>query len=210
MGKRDRGSSVNLDSFLDIMTCMLGVLMLIILLTGIDAAQIKVLIPTPMEHPTDKKPVFIECRNNEMFRVNVGELQKLAQETLKTISETAKGDSAQMLRGLTEAKVETEEFRVDLTYSLLGQFAIYPIPEAKGYALADATKERETDWYGRILTGLNREQEMLTFLVRDDSYEVFKRARGLAWNQKIEVSYELLDTAAPIKFGLGGARSMAQ
>ena len=210
MGKRDRGSSVNLDSFLDIMTCMLGVLMLIILLTGIDASQIKVLIPTPMEHATDKKPVFIECRNNEMFRVNVGELQKLAQETLKTFSESAKGDSAQMLRGLTEAKVETEEFRVDLTYSLLGQFAIYPVPEAKGYALVDATKERETDWYGRILTGLNREQEMLTFLVRDDSYEVFKRARSLAWNQKIEVSYELLDTAAPIKFGLGGSRSLAQ
>ena len=210
MGKRQRGTSVNLDSFLDIMTCVLGVIMMMILLTGIDAAQIKVLIPTPMEHATDKKPIFIECRNNEMFRVNVIELQKLAQDTLKGISEAAKGDSAQMLRGLTEAKVETEEYRVDLTYSLLGQFAIYPVQEAKGYGLADISKERETDWFGRILTGLNREQEMLTFLVRDDSYEVFKRARSLAWSQKVEVSYELLDIAAPIKFGLGGSRSLAQ
>ena len=62
MGKKKRGQAVVLDSFLDLMTCMLGVLMLIILLTGVDAAQIKVLIPTPIAHSTDKKPVFVECR----------------------------------------------------------------------------------------------------------------------------------------------------
>lgn len=199
-----------LDSFLDIMTCMLGVLMLIILLTGVDASQIKVLIPTPWEHPTDLHPVFLECRNDEIFMIPVQELRQLANAELKHLAEEAKGDTAEMLKKLAESSVQTDTYKVDLTYALLGQFAIVPIGTARGYRLEDISREKATDWYGRILTGLSPEKDMLTFLVRDDSYNAFKRARALAWNQKVEVSYELLDTQAPIKFGLGGSRSLAQ
>lgn len=210
MAKKTRAQAVVLDSFLDIMTCMLGVLMLIILLTGIDASQIKVLIPTPIAHASDRKPVFIECREDQLFMVPVGELRQLAQNELNSIARQAKGDTAEMLRMLSGASAKTEAYRVDLTYALLGQFAILPVPGAKGYRLADTSKEKATDWFGRVLTGVNPEKEMISFLVRDDSYSVFKRARGLAWANKVEVSYELLDTEAPIKFGLGGSRSLAQ
>lgn len=210
MAKRVRGNSVNLDSFLDIMTCMLGVLMLILLLTGIDAAQIKVLIPTPMMHTSDRRPVFVECRNNELFLVPVGELRTLADEQLRDVAQKAGGDTALMLQGLADARAQTDTYQVDLTYALLGQFAILPIMTSKGYNLVDIGQEKETDWFGRILTGLNKETEMLTFLVRDDSFEVFKRARTLAWVQNVEVSYELLSPEEPIKFGLGGSRSLAQ
>jgi hypothetical protein len=51
---------------------------------------------------------------------------------------------------------------------------------------------------------------MLSFLVRDDSYGVFKRARHLAWKWEVEVSYDLLDLQDIVKFGLGGAVPMAQ
>jgi hypothetical protein len=210
MARKSRAPSVVLDSFLDIMTCMLGVLMLIILMTGIDASQIRVLIPTPMEHASNRRPIFIECRNNELFQVPVTELRKLADEKLKAIAAEAKGDTAVMLQKLAAVSAETDAYKVDLTYALLGQFAIVPVPAAKGYRLVDAGKEKATDWFGRILTAMNMEKDMLTFLVRDDSYEVFKRARALAWHQKVEVSYELLDVQAPIKFGLGGSRSLAQ
>lgn len=210
MAKRERGYMLQLDSLTDISTCMLGCLMMIILLTGIDASQIKVLIPTPMEHATDRQPVFIECRNDELFLVPVQQLQKLAMDELNQIAGEAKGDTAQMLQRLAEASAQTDEYKVDLTYVLLGQFAIVPVPEARGYRLMDISAEKATDWYGRILTSLNKDKEMLTFLVRDDSYKVFKLARALAWSEKVEVSYELLDLQAPIKFGLGGVRSLAQ
>lgn len=210
MAKRDRGYMLQLDSLTDISTCMLGCLMMIILLTGIDAMNVKMLIPTPMEHVSDRKPIFIECRNNELFRVPVAELRKLADDQLKAIADEAKGDSALMLQKLAASAAQTDAYKVDLTYALLGQFAIVPVATAKGYALVDATKEKPTDWFGKILTSMNLEKEMLTFLVRDNSYDVFKRARALAWYQKAEVSYELLDVQAPIKFGLGGSRSLAQ
>jgi hypothetical protein len=52
--KKDHGNAVNLDSFLDILTCLQGVLMLVIISTGIDAAQTKVLMPTPIERQSNE------------------------------------------------------------------------------------------------------------------------------------------------------------
>lgn len=210
MARARRSASVVLDSFLDIMTCMLGALMMVILLTSIDASQIRILIPTPMEHYTNLKPVFIECRNNEMFIVPVTELRNMAVDELNRIAKEAAGETGQMLQRLAEAEVQTDEYRVDLTFALLGQFAVYPILTARGYRLENVRDEGPSDWYGRILSRVDKNAEMLTFLVRDDSYEVFKKARTLAWTYKTEVSYELLDLEAPIKFGLGGSKSLAQ
>lgn len=210
MAKRERGAPITLDSFMDLMTCLAGCLIFIIMLTGMDVTQIKVLIPTPMEHATDKDPVFIECRHDQMFLVPVGELRQMTREALNGIGQQAKGDSVQMLRLLSESEVKTDTYRVDLSYTLLGQFAIIPLGETQGYVLKDIGTERPTDWFGRILTGMNREREMISFLVRDDSYAVFKRARALAWSERVEVAYELLDVDDLIKFGLGGSVPLAQ
>lgn len=210
MARRIRGSPIVLDSFLDIMTCMLGVLMLIILLTSIDASQIKVLIPTPFAHRTDKMPLYLECRGDRLFLVPVMDLRKKAEETIKRIAAEAQGDVVAVLSRLTEERPRVENYEADLTYALAGQIALVLAEGAKGYALADVARETEADWFGRILVGLDKEKEMLTFLVRDDSFDVFKKARGLAWARKVEVSYELLDQGEPIKFGLGGTSSLAQ
>ncbi len=85
MAKARRGASVNLDSFLDIMTCMLGVLILIILLTGLDASQIKVLIPTPLEMRSDKRSIFIECRDDQLFLLPAAELRDMAESAMKDL-----------------------------------------------------------------------------------------------------------------------------
>lgn len=212
MGKKTKGASVNLDSFLDIMCCLVGVLVFIILLTGIDAAQIKVLIPTPMERDDlSKTPVFIECRNNQLYKVDYKELLGMAEKALEEIAVEAKGDTAEMLRLLSTRKLESKQYSFDLTYALLGQVALMPLPDGPaGYSLKVASDEKAGDWFGRILGALDLENEMLTFIVRDDSFAVFKKARAVAWTQKADVSYELLDVGDPLKFGLGGSQSFAQ
>ncbi|HRZ13737.1 MAG TPA: hypothetical protein P5567_14940 [Kiritimatiellia bacterium] len=210
MGKRERGMSVNLDSFLDLMTCMLGVLILMILLTGIDASQIKVLVPTPMEQPTDKRPIFIECRNNELFLVPIEDITRMVYDEMGALAEKAKGDQAAFAQLLETATVKTESHEVDLAFALMSQFALTSLPGVSGYKLESVARETAQDWFGKILNGIKKDEEMITFLVRDDSFIVFKKARALAWLQNIQVSCELLDVTEPIKFGLGGQRSMAQ
>jgi hypothetical protein len=211
MGKKgDGGASVNLDSFLDIMTCLVGVLVLIIILTGLDASQIRVLIPTPMEYETDKRPIFIEARDDQLYRVPVGELQQLADQGLQQLSDEARGNMERLMQLMQEIELGTGGYRIDLSYFMVGQFAIMPLPDVPGYTLPDWSEEGPDDWYGRILEGMNKEEEMLTFIVRDDSYSVFKRARHLAWNQKADVAYQLLDPEEPLKFGLMGQQARPQ
>lgn len=207
--KKDEGASINLDSFLDIMTCLVGILVLIIILTGIDAAQIKVLVPTPMQNTDfDGKPIYIEANKNQLFKVPLGEIQELSNSALKEIAQKAEGSQVKLLSLISGANVETETYSIDLTYALMGQLALRHKPEAKGYPIVDYEKEGPEQWFGKILASVDPEQEMLTFLVRDDSFEVFKLARGLAWLKKIEVSYELFTPNEAIKFGLLGDRTL--
>ena len=210
MGKKNRGNPVNLDSFLDLMTCMLGIIILMILLTGIDASQIKVLVPTPMEQPTDKRPIFIECRNNELFLVPIEDITRMVYDEMGALAEKAKGDQAAFAQLLEKAVVKTDSHQIDLAFALISQFALQPLPGVSGYRLESIQRETPQDWFGKILGGVKKDDEIITFLVRDDSYKVFKKARALAWIANVQVSCELLDVSELIKFGLGGTRSMAQ
>ncbi len=205
-----KGASVNLDSFLDIMTCLVGVLVLIIILTGLDAAQIRVLIPTPMEYDTDKRPIFIEARNNQLFRIPLDELQELAEQTVRAASREAGGNLERLLQLMHDADAGIEAYKLDLSYFVVGQYAVRPVEGVEGYALVDWENEGPRDWFGNILVSMNKEEEFLAFFVRDDSFDVFKRARHLAWVEEVDVSYELLDRDEHIRFGMLGQRVRPQ
>ncbi len=209
--KSSKGSSVNLDSFLDIMTCLVGVLVLIIILTGLDAAQIQVLIPTPMEFDTHKRPIFIEARNNQLFRIPVEDLQRQVDAAVRNISRDAAGSGVERLMGLMqELDIRTDQHQVDLTYFMVGQFGVVPIEGASGYELRNWREETSRDWFGSILSNLNPEEEFLAFLVRDDSFEVFKIARHLAWVSNVAVAYDLLSMRETMRFGMLGQRMRPQ
>jgi len=201
---------INLDSFLDIMTCLVGVLVLIIILIGIDASQTRVLIPTPVARETDKRPIFIEARNDQLFMVPLDRLQATANTTLRNLRIETDGNIEQLLGLMSRTNVEDEAYRIDLSYALMGQLALHPLPDVSGYPLEDIQKEGPTDWFGRILDGMNKDEEMLTFIVRDDSFRVFKFARALAWHEEVDVAYELIGRGEPIRFGLAGTRIKAQ
>jgi hypothetical protein len=133
--KRRRNIASALDPLMNVVACALGLLLLVVLLASVHASRLQVLVPTPMEHLTEKTPVFIECRNNELFKVPLAELRRLANDKLKAVAKESGGNSDEILRQLPQMSVQTDMYRVDLTYALLGQFAIVPLPRAKGYSL---------------------------------------------------------------------------
>ena len=88
-----KGPTMDLSSFTDILTCVLGILILIILLTGIDAASIKVLVPTPKEAVgDDKRPVFFECRNNSLFYIDYDEIKNTVDAKTEEIRALVQDD----------------------------------------------------------------------------------------------------------------------
>ena len=205
------GPAMDLSSFTDLMTCILGVLVLIILLTGIDASQITVLVATPKEmQGDDKSPVFFECRKNQLFHISVEELKKACDAKTQELQERSGGDEAEFLKQAAQTMLELDGQRLDYTYALMGKYVLMPIPDAEGYKFESQMNETADKWYGSRLANIDPTTQFVCFLVRPDSYKVFQRARNMAWIRNINVACELQDEKNPIMIGPGGERMFMQ
>lgn len=205
------GPTMDLSSFTDIMTCILGVLVLIILLTGIDASQITVLVATPKEMTSDdKSPVMFECRNNQLFQISIDELKKACDTKTEEIRERVQNDETEFLKQASQTVMEIEGQRLDYTFALMGKYMLMPIQDAQGYALESISKETADKWFGSRLAAIDPATQFVCFFVRPDSYMVFQRARQLAWMKSISVACELQDEKNPIMIGPGGERMYLQ
>jgi len=95
----DKSAAIDLSAFTDIMTCVLGILILIILLTGIDASQITVLVSTPKELTgDDKSPVFFECRDKQVFHISLAELKVAVDEKTEVLRNMVDNNEAEFLK----------------------------------------------------------------------------------------------------------------
>ena len=206
-----KGPAIDLSSFTDLMTCILGVLVLIILLTGIDASQITVLVSTPKEGlGDDKSPVFFECRNKQLFQISIDELKKACDAKTEELKERVAGDQTEFLKQAAQTSMELEGQRLDYTFALLGKYVLTPVPDAKGYVMERYLRETDEMWYGSRLAKINPETQFVCFLVRPDSFKIFQQARALAWLRGISVACELQDEKNPIMIGPGGDRIYMQ
>lgn len=204
MAKKESGPSINLDSFLDVLTCLQGVLILVIISTGIDAAQTKVLIPTPIDRASDKVPLYIECRGELLYPLDVAGLMKAAEARMTDIAKRGQGDQIKTLQALSDegSRVTNEYYEVDMAYGLVGQIAIRPNTRsgAKGFEIKDLDTLTSENYMSGVLKGMDRDKQRLKLIVRDDSFRSFKNAQRLAFLAKIETSVEVFDSREPIRF----------
>lgn len=202
--KKDHGNAVNLDSFLDILTCLQGVLMLVIISTGIDAAQTKVLIPTPIERQSTKAATYIECRGNLVYPMDVAALAREARTKMTRLVQDSGGDQLKMVQGLTQTRVTNDYYEVDLSYYLLGQLVIKPKPaeetSGQGYELEERSTFATDNFMVRTLKSLDPEKDRIVLIVRDDSFNVFKVAQRLSFLAKMELMVEIYDVREPLRF----------
>jgi hypothetical protein len=206
-----KGPDMDLSSFTDILTCVLGILILIILLTGIDASQITVLVSTPKELTgDDKSPVFFECRNNSLFDISLDALREAVDQKTEQLRERVEGNEDEFLKQAAQTQIVFEGQKLDYTYALMGRYVLFPIQDAEGYRFERYLQENDTMWYGSRIATVDPETQFLCFFVRPDSFKVFQQARALAWLRGISVSVELQDERNPIMIGPGGDRIFSQ
>jgi len=199
---KSKGPSINLDSFLDILTCLQGVLILVIISTGIDAAQTKVLIPTPIERISTKKPIYMECRGDLIYPMDIAALGRDAKSKITQMTVAAGGDQMKLLQAMTETRVMNDYYEVDLSYYMLGQLVIKPRKDAvtPGFALEERATMGSDNFMTRALKNIDFEKERVVLVVRDDSFNVFKVAQRLCFLVKVEVVVQIYDVREPLRF----------
>ncbi len=206
-----KGPAIDLSSFTDLMTCILGVLVLIILLTGIDASQITVLVATPKEITADdKSAVFFECRKNQLYQISLEEMKKACDAKTEELKEKTKADQNEFLKQAAQTTLLLDGQKLDYTYALMGKYVLIPDFDAAGYKFERYLSETDEMWYGSRLAKIDPHTQFVCFFVRPDSYKIFQQARALAWLRNINVACELQDEKNPIMIGPGGERMFMQ
>mgnify|MGYP003589242208 FL=1 len=206
-----KGPAIDLSSFTDLMTCILGVLVLIILLTGIDASQITVLVATPKEITADdKSAVFFECRKNQLYQISLKEMKKACDAKTEELKEKTKADQNEFLKQAAQTTLLLDGQKLDYTYALMGKYVLIPDFDAAGYKFERYLSETDEMWYGSRLAKIDPHTQFVCFFVRPDSYKIFQQARALAWLRNINVACELQDEKNPIMIGPGGERMFMQ
>jgi hypothetical protein len=196
-------------SFCDIVTITTAAMFFAMLITIQEAVKVPVYQPMPRARPSGKQAVFFECRSNEVFYVDKDGLDVQVAKLLSSLSAGVRGgDMAQFLKAIQGKEIGNEYFKVNPSYLLAAIMALEAKPGSKG-----ETVEQLEVPNGKFQTELSRldpKTQYVAFLVRDDSFNVFRNARSTVDKQGFDAGWELLASDEPIKFGAGGTQVLSQ
>lgn len=216
----------NLDSFLDILTNTVGVLMFVSLFVSLVAVQSATIVRTPLVSKTQKTPQFFEVRGNRVvyidreaattqidkFTESLATCEKpIAPDELDSINIQDYTYQLQRYRECIEYKAEqvknfrakTSHYEVGIELDPLG-LVYKPLEETAG----ESTKELilADSEFQRVIKKLNPEKYYLAFIVRPDSFEAFRRTRELALKDGFNVGWEPMNASTSISFSSGGRK----
>lgn len=215
--------SQNLDSFLDILTNTVGVLMFIGLFVSLLAVEAGTIIRTPLRSETNKIPNFFEVRDNKIFYVSDPQISQEIDQVITTLPRCSDPNIPNdipdylysfYLQEIQEyqACVNSREQKLknfyysnqdyQVTISEQGSIIYQPLATSAG----ENTKElmaTDSD-YGNILKQLDPQINYVAFLVRPDSFEAFRMARQKARSMGYEVGWIPFTEDRVISFGSGG------
>jgi len=149
-------------------------------------------------------PVFFECRNEQVFYIDKVELDEKVEQMLSSLSPKLKSsDPHGFVNFINSNEVGNAYYKVLPSYLLAMVMALEPKLGVRG-----DDKDALLDPNGKFqiaLQKLNYQNQYLTFLVREDSFNIFRQAKEIAEKIGFQVSWELLEKTEPIKFGTGGS-----
>lgn len=215
--------SQNLDSFLDILTNTVGVLMFISLFITVVAVESSTIVTTPLVSNTEKKPRFFEVRNNKISYINDEEIDRQIASLMQNLPECTLPDvpnnfdaymyqyylnriqeyqacRSQTIQSFQNFKGQTDHYYV--TFYDLDALLYEPITPDTGESYQ--TIAQPDSAFNQTIEKFDPNQDYLAFIVRPDSFSAFRAARKQAWKAGYNVGWEPLKQDTPIVFGSNG------
>ncbi|MGK7958149.1 MAG: hypothetical protein AB4063_23270 [Crocosphaera sp.] len=215
--------SQNLDSFLDILTNTVGVLMFISLFITVVAVESSTIVTTPLVSNTEKNPRFFEVRNNKISYIDDEEVDRQIALLMKNLPECSLPEiptnldtytyqfylnriqeyencRLQTLQSFRQFRGETEHYKV--TFYDTDALIYKPLTPETGESY-QTIAQPDSD-FNNTLEKFDPNTDYLAFLVRPDSFSAFRQARKQAWKAGYNVGWEPLKQETPIVFGSNG------
>ena len=200
--RRTAQASQNLDSFLDILTNTVGVLMFISLFVTLIATgsspKTKVTIQTPLASSTKKDSLWFEIKNNKVAYLDLRQVREKELELSGNLPNCNKpeggGDLSNyesclfsVLGRQNNFRLSTDNYQVKTVENGLS-LEFKPISAEVGETNTQLATNGSQ--FRKVLAQADAKKEYLIFIVRPDSFETFRAARKQAWEAGYEVAWE--------------------
>jgi hypothetical protein len=202
---RRRASGDNLDSFLDILTNTVGVLIFVLLFVALTAADASVLIRTPLRQDSNKDPEFFEVRGDRIYRIDTDAVDAEWDRYYERLPPITIYNYRSVTYRLESFETRTENHRVDFTGSVLaggGGLRYRLRTDAVGNRKTELRDSTST--YQANLARLDTSEHFVAFVVRPDGFEAFREARKQAWKRGLQVGWEPMADKKDLTFGSRG------
>jgi hypothetical protein len=207
--KRKGEPELLIVSFCDIVTITTAALFFCLIVTVQEAVKVPIFRPTPLAKVSSKQGIFFECRNDQLFFVDMAGLDGQVEDLMSKLNPGVRGgDLGSFVKVIQEQDIGNAYYKVDPRYLLVGKMGLEPRPGTSGEGPGDL--ENANSKYQSMLSSLDKDKQYIAFLVRDDSFSVFRKARQVADSLGLDTGWELLGIDEPIKFGEGGTATGTQ
>lgn len=202
--KKKENPELLIVSFCDIVTITTAAMFFAMLITVQEAVKIPVYRPTPRVFSTKKLPVFFEVRGNEVFYVDKDGLDTKVTELMAQLNPGVRGgDIAGFSKALQGREIGNAYYTVNPKYLLVGVMALDARPGVKGEGI-EALEKPNGMFQSTLNSKLDKNNQYVVFLVREDSFTAFRKARLVTDNLNFDSGFEMLGELEPVKFGQGG------
>ena len=208
---QEMGISTSLDSFLDIVTNVLGLLILICALTIISTQDIQISLGTPImaDVDDDLKRRCFECRDNRLVPLDSdyreAELKAVFKSGMSDSERTRKIkelDGSTASNGFHQFKIEIREIKFGRQTLRSMNLTVTAVDEKVGDTLSQMRKPDSE--LSKRLAEMDPKKHWLYFIVRPDSFEAFRAARKYAKKRGFQVGWTPHKSGKPIVFSSGG------
>lgn len=201
--KRKGEPELLIVSFCDIVTITTAALFFCLIVTVQEAVKVPIFRPTPLAKVSTKQGIFFECRNDQLYFIDKAGLDGQVEDLMSKLNPGVRGgDLGSFSKAIQGQDVGNAYYKVDPSYLLVGKMALDPRAGVSGEGTGDL--ENASGKYQEMLSLLDKDKQYIAFLVRDDSFNVFRKARQVADGLGLDTGWELLGIDEPIKFGEGG------
>ena len=204
MHDTDTGDGFSMDSFLDIVTNVVGLMILLALIVVLSFGQFHLELGTPMLHPPTEgaTALGLECRGKALYDLDMDE----TLEKARTIWTDTRHDGDTAARqAIAHADLHNRHYRVELIETAYDHpnWRILPRDEAQCFSIASLSDPN--GGYLRKLDTVSPRERFLFFVVRPDSYETFRTARKIARDRGFEVGWLPFSIDGTLMIGRGGS-----
>lgn len=218
----DRGEFANLDSLMDILTCVVGVMLFVVIFAVMEARGVNIKMFTPLaQEPSNEstRNVFL-CSNGRIRHFDI----ESALKKLFLIKEKLTFDTVPKFVNIAnQKKVSDNFFTYELDYkewteeSFLNErrrrailAIVREIPGTKGEGAEEI--QRDYSNFRETLSQLDSKRAWIAFLVDKESLDIFRQSREIALSLGFTVGWDPGELRFPYKEVIlgGGSRKKSK